>query len=124
MTSSDDNYIEPGLKACWCSHRLKIPMPIELAQNRGTILIRRSAFERAGLTRSAIDERYNLTDEEFHVEEDLVVIGPLPSEDMLTEVIEDLEQNGLAYFDEFFDLSGNWPDWLTVYVRSRERKQH
>lgn len=99
-------------------------MPIELAQNRGTILIRRSAFERAGLTRSAIDQRYNLTDEEFQVEEDLIVIGPLPSEDMLPEVIEDLEKNGLTYFDEFFDLSGNWPDWLMIYARSRERKQH
>jgi chromatin segregation and condensation protein Rec8/ScpA/Scc1 (kleisin family) len=98
-------------------------MPIELARNRGTILIRRSAFERAGLTRSAIDQRYNLTDQEFHVEEDLVVIGPLPSEDMLTEVIEDLEQNGLTYFDEFFDLSGNWPAWLAVYARSRDRQQ-
>ena len=52
------------------------------------------------------------------------MIGPLPSEDMLPEVIEDLEKNGLTYFDEFFDLSGNWPDWLMIYARFRERKQH
>ena len=97
-------------------------MPIELAHNRGTILIRRSAFERANLTRSAIDDRYNLTDEEFQVEEDLIVIGPLPSEDSIPQMIEDLEQSGLAYFDDFFDLSGNWPDWLTIYTRSREGK--
>ena len=96
-------------------------MPIELAHNRGAILIRRTSFERAGLTRSAIDERYNLTDEEFHVEEDLVVIGPLPSEDMIPQLIEDFEQNGLTYFDDFFDLSGNWPDWLTLYARARQR---
>jgi len=95
-------------------------MPIELAHNRGTILIRRSAFERANLTRSAIDERYNLTDEEFQVEEDLIVIGPLPSEDSIPQMIEDLEQSGLVYFDDFFDLSGNWPDWLTIYTRARE----
>ena len=85
-------------------------------------MIRRSAFERAKLTRSAIDERYNLTDEEFQVEEDLIVIGPLPSEDSIPQMIEDLEQSGLAYFDDFFDLSGNWPDWLTIYTRSREGK--
>src|SRR6476469_5810927 len=97
-------------------------MPIELAHNRGTILIRRSAFERANLTRSAIDDRYNLTDEEFQVEEDLIVIGPLPSEDSIPQMIEDLEQSGLAYLDDFFDLSGNWPDWLTIYTRSREGK--
>jgi len=98
-------------------------MPIQLAHNRGSILIRRGSFERAGLTRSAIDERYNLTDQEFQVEEDLVVIGPLPSEDMVPQLIEDLEQNGLMYFDDFFDLSGNWPDWLTLYARVRERSQ-
>ena len=97
-------------------------MPIELAHNRGSVLIRRSAFERANLARSAIDERYNLTDEEFHVEEHLVVIGPLPSEDMIPQIIEDLERSGLTYFDDFFDLSGNWPDWLSIYARARERK--
>ena len=98
-------------------------MPIELAHDRGSILIRRSAFERANLSRSVIDERYNLTDEEFHVEEDLVVIGPLPSEDMIPQMIEDLEKSGLAYFDDFFDLSGNWPDWLSIYARARDRKR-
>jgi|SRR5689334_3774775 len=97
-------------------------MPIELAHNRGTILIRRGAFERANLARSTIDDRYNLTDQEFQVEEDLVVIGPLPSEDMIPQMIEDLEESGLAYFDDFFDLSGNWPEWLSIYVRARERK--
>ena len=97
-------------------------MPIELAHNRGAILIRRSAFERANLVRSAIDETYNLTDEEFHVEEDLIVIGPLPSDDIISQIVEDLEKSGLAYFDDFFDLSGNWPEWLSIYVRARERK--
>lgn len=98
-------------------------MPIQLAHSQGTILIRRSAFERANLTRSAIDERYNLTDEEFQLEEDLIVIGPLPSDDMIPQMINDLEQNGLTYFDDFFDLSGNWPDWLTIYARAREARQ-
>ena len=97
-------------------------MPIELQHNRGAVLIRRSAFERADLSRSGIDHRYNLTDEEFRVEEDLVVIGPLPSEDMIPQIIEDLEKSGLTYFDDFFDLSGNWPDWLSLYVRARDRK--
>lgn len=97
-------------------------MPIQLANDRGAILIRRNAFEGANLTRSAIDERYNLTDEEFQVEEDLIVIGPLPSDDMIPQMIEDLEQSGLTYFDDFFDLSGNWPDWLRLYARARETK--
>lgn len=98
-------------------------MPIQLAHSQGTILIRRSAFERANLTRSAVDERYNLTDEEFQLEEGLIVIGPLPSDDMIPQMIEDLERNGLTYFDDFFDLSGNWPDWLAIYARAREGKQ-
>jgi hypothetical protein len=93
-------------------------MALELAHGHAIILIRQSAFERSGITRSAIDERYNLTADEFRVEEGLVVLGPLPSVDMLPELIDDLEQNGLVYFDDFFELSGNWPDWLMLYARS------
>jgi hypothetical protein len=93
-------------------------MALELAHGHAIMLIRQSAFERSGITRSAIDERYNLTADEFRVEDGLVVLGPLPSVDMLPELIDDLEQNGLVYFDDFFELSGNWPDWLMLYARS------
>jgi hypothetical protein len=92
-------------------------MPIELPRERSVVLIRQAAFERAGLSREAIDERYNLTDEEFRVEDGLVVVGPLPSDDLLPELIESLEANGLAYFDDIFELSGNWPEWLSLYAR-------
>src|SRR5882724_2082345 len=98
-------------------------MPVELGAGCAVLLIRQGAFERAGLVRSAIDARYNLTDEEFRVEDGLVTIGPLPTEDLLPELIEDLEASGLVYFEDFFDLSGNWPEWLSIYVRgSRGRK--
>lgn len=92
-------------------------MPLELSHDRPVVLIRQSAFERGGLSRQAIDERYGLTDDEFRVEDGLVALGPLPSEDMLPELIADLEESGLTYFDDFFELSGNWPEWLTIYVR-------
>src|ERR1700694_799817 len=92
-------------------------MPLELSHGRAVVLIRQSAFEGAGLTRNAIDERYNLTDEEFRVEDGLIALGPLPSDDMLPELIDDLENSGLVYFDDFFELSGNWPDWLMLYAR-------
>ena len=92
-------------------------MPLELSHDRAVILIRQSAFERSGLSRQAIDERYGLTDDEFRVEDGLVALGPLPSEDMLPELIADLEESGLTYFDDFFELSGNWPEWLSIYVR-------
>jgi hypothetical protein len=92
-------------------------MPLELSYGRAVVLIRQSAFEGAGLTRNAIDERYNLTDEEFRVEDGLIALGPLPSDDMLPELIDDLENSGLVYFDDFFELSGNWPDWLALYAR-------
>jgi hypothetical protein len=98
-------------------------MPIELGHGRAVILIRQSAFERAGLVRSVIDARYNLTDEEFRVEEGLVALGPLPSEDVLPQLVEELEQTGLVYFEDFFDLSGNWPDWLSLYVRGAKGRQ-
>jgi hypothetical protein len=92
-------------------------MALELSQNRPVILIRQNAFERVGLVRSTIDARYNLTDEEFRVAEGLVVLGPLPSEDSLPQLIEDLEASGLVYFDDFFEMSGNWPEWLALYAR-------
>lgn len=56
-------------------------------------------------------------DEEFRVGEGLIALGPLPSDDMLPELVDDLEKSGLAYFDDFFELSGNWPGWLTLYAR-------
>jgi len=97
-------------------------MPLEVSHSRAVVLIRQSVFERGGLTRQAIDERYNLTDVEFRVEDGLIALGPLPSDDTLPNLIEDLEENGLTYFDDFFELSGNWPNWLTLYARgSRDR---
>jgi len=93
-------------------------MALELAHGHAVVLIRQSAFERSGITRNAIDERYNLTADEFRVGEGLVMLGPLPSDDILPQLIDDLEQSGLVYFDDFFDLTGNWPEWLVLYVRS------
>ncbi len=92
-------------------------MPLELPVGRAVVLIRQSAFERNGLTRKAIDERYNLIDQEFRVEDGLISLGPLPSEDMLPGLVDDLEESGLVYFDDFFELSGNWPEWLALYAR-------
>ena len=92
-------------------------MPLELSHGRAVVLIRQSAFERNGLTRAVIDESFNLTDEEFRVEDGLIALGPLPSDDMLPDLIDALESSGLVYFDDFFELSGNWPDWLTLYAR-------
>ena len=94
-------------------------MPLQLSYGRAVVLIRQAAFERVGMTPSAVDERYNLTDDEFRVESGLIAIGPLPSDDMLSELIDELEDIGLIYFDDFFELSGNWPDWLALYVRER-----
>jgi hypothetical protein len=92
-------------------------MALQLAHGQAVMLIRQSAFERSGIARSAIDERYNLTADEFRVEEGLVVLGPLPLSDMLPELIEHLEESGLVYFDDFFELGGNWPQWLLLYAR-------
>jgi hypothetical protein len=85
-----------------------------------TLFIRRAAYEKSGLTRSAIDERLGLTADEFRVEGDLVAIGPIYSEDgdSLGRLIDDLERSGLLYFDDFFELTGNWPSWLSLLATS------
>lgn len=90
-------------------------MPLPIPSQYPTLLIRRAAFERAGLTRQAIDERLGLTDEEFRVEQGLIVVGPIVATDALAPLIAELEGAGLTYFDDFFDFSGNWPEWLSLF---------
>jgi len=94
-------------------------MPLDVPQGDTTLLIRRDAFERAGLSRRALDERLNLTADEFRVEGNLLVVGPLVGESAVADLIEEFEQAGLVYFDDFFELSGNWPTWLRVLAMSR-----
>ena len=93
-------------------------MPLNVPAGAPTLFIRREAYESSGLTRSAIDERLGLTPDEFRVEGDLVAIGPIygGGDDSLSAFISDLESVGLVYFDDFFELSGNWPDWLKLHA--------
>ncbi|MDO8501702.1 MAG: hypothetical protein Q7S20_07645 [Gemmatimonadaceae bacterium] len=81
-----------------------------------TIFVRKESFERTGLTRSDIDLRFNLTDAEFRIEGSLIAIGPLPSDETVGPLVEYLETKGISYYDDFFELSGNWPEWLSLYV--------
>ena len=94
-------------------------MPLSLIHGASTLVIRKASFARAGLTRSQIDAALVLTDEEFRVERDLIAIGPIYDDDGLTALIESFEQHGLVYFDDFFEMSGNWPEWLSVFVLDR-----
>jgi len=92
-------------------------MPLEISADDSTLLIRREAFERVGLTRTAVDEKLNLTADEFRVEGDIIAIGPLPPYGWLGEFVMELESLGLVYYEDFFELSGNWPSWLRLYAR-------
>lgn len=91
-------------------------MPREIPAGQAMLFIRRDAYERSGLTRAAIDERLNLTADEFNVDGKLIAIGPLADDPGVRDFIDELEQAGLAYFDDFFELSGNWPEWLRLYA--------
>ena len=93
-------------------------MPLEVPALAPTLLIRKAAFDATRLTRAAFDERLNLTADEFRVEGALIAIGPLPGDDAMTDLIDELEEAGLTYFDDFFELSGNWPEWLRLYAMS------
>ena len=93
-------------------------MPLQVAAGSPTLFIRKDAFERAGLTRARLDERLNLTADEFRVERGLVAVGPLPAADDVPALVDELEGVGLVYFDDFFELSGSWPEWLRLYASS------
>lgn len=96
-------------------------MPLTLAFGAPTLFIRRAAYERSGVNRGSIDERLGLTPDEFRVDGDLVAIGPIYADggSAVSELIADLEGLGLTYFDDFFELSGNWPDWLRLHASAR-----
>jgi hypothetical protein len=91
----------------------------EIPAGLSVLLIRRDAYERSGLTREAIDSRLHLTPDEFAVDGHLIVIGPIPDDVGLRELVDELEDVGLAYFDEYFELSGNWPPWIRLFVAGR-----
>ncbi len=91
-------------------------MPLDIQPDAPSVLVRREAFERVGLQRADVDAEYNLTADEFRVEAGIIVIGPLFADGATTQLIEQLENLGLVYFDDFFELSGNWPEWLRLYA--------
>ena len=91
-------------------------MPLPVQGGTLTLFIRRSPFERVGLTRSQLDDWLNLTPNEFRVERELIAIGPIHAVNDLPALLDELEQLGLMYFDDFFELSGSWPDWLRLYA--------
>lgn len=93
-------------------------MPLPVTQGAPTLFIRRTAYERAQLTRAAIDARLGLTDTEFRVEGDLVALGPIYDAEALGALVAELEQLGLTYYDELFELSGSWPEWLELTARA------
>ena len=97
-------------------------MPLPIAQGVPTLLFRRSAYERAGLTRAALDARLGLTDAEFLVEGDLVALGPIYDVEALGTLVDELERLGLTFYDDFFELSGSWPEWLAISARVSETK--
>ena len=94
-------------------------MPLDVPASHPTLIFRREAYERATLVRAALDQRLGLTADEFRVEGDLIVLGPIHDEEALGALLGDLEQLGLVYYDDFFEMSGNWPEWLHVRVASR-----
>jgi hypothetical protein len=92
-------------------------MPLPITQGVPTLFFRRQAYELAGLTRASLDARLGLTDAEFRVEGDLVALGPIYDVESLGALVDELEATGLTYYDDFFELSGSWPEWLSVLAR-------
>jgi hypothetical protein len=100
---------------------VEIIMALTVATGAPTLFLRREAYESSGLTRARIDERLGLTADEFRVEGNIVAIGPVYGEaaEGLADLFAELEGLGLVYFDDFFELTGNWPEWMKVHVSSR-----
>jgi hypothetical protein len=91
-------------------------MPLSVAHGVPTLFFRREAYERADLSRAALDARLGLTDAEFRVEGEIVALGPIYDVEALGALVDEMEANGLTYFEDFFELSGSWPEWLNVLI--------
>ena len=98
-------------------------MPLPISQGVPTLFLLRESYERAGLTRAALDERLGLTDAEFRVEGSLIALGPIYDVDALGALVDELEQIGLEYYEDYFELSGSWPDWLAVFASAAESER-
>ena len=98
-------------------------MALPVTQGVPTLFFRRSSYERSGLTRAALDARLGLTDAEFRVDGNLVAIGPIYDVDALGSLVDELEEAGLVYYDDYFELSGSWPKWLSVLVRAGDTER-
>jgi hypothetical protein len=94
-------------------------MPLPLSSGAPTILVTKAAYERSGITRAQIDAALTLTDEEFRVEQGLIAIGPIFDDAGFAALVEAFELAGLVYFEDFFEMSGNWPEWLSVFTLAR-----
>src|SRR5688500_13679937 len=95
-------------------------MALPVTQGVPTLFFRRASYERSGLTRAGLDARLGLTDAEFRVDGDLVAVGPIYDVDALGKLVDEPEETGLAYYDDYFELSGSWPEWLAVLVRASD----
>ena len=51
------------------------------------------------------------------MEGELIAIGPLYDDEALGALTSELESSGLVYFEDFVEMSGNWPPWLMIYAR-------
>ena len=96
-------------------------MTMSVTQGAPTLFFRRQAYERAGVTRASLDERLGLTDTEFRVDGDLIALGPIYDVEALGTLVDELESAGLTYYDDFFELSGSWPEWLILSARASAR---
>jgi hypothetical protein len=52
------------------------------------------------------------------VDGDLVALGPIYDVEALGALVDELEGAGLTYYDDFFELSGSWPEWLALSARA------
>jgi hypothetical protein len=91
---------------------------LDVTQGVPKLFFRRLAYERVGLTRAELDAGLGLTDAEFRVEGELVALGPIYDVEALGALLDELEGAGLTYFEDYFELSGSWPEWLAIAVRA------
>jgi len=85
-------------------------MPIPVSFQHG-IVIRQAALAAHGLTRADLFRVFE-TDQPLGENDGLISFGPCFGPDACNEFISRLQDLGLVYVDDFFDLALDHPEWL------------
>jgi len=83
------------------------------------IVVKKAAIRTKQVSRSRLLEIME-TESPYDEDEFLLSFGPHFGEEARNEFIRRLEEEGLAYYEDFFDFSETVPHWCSIYAHAKK----